>query len=200
MAAHGALNVARRKLGAVLRQVRHLAVADDLARVRAVGQIQSEPGRCQRGNERRRELFTRAVPVHAAAQHHGHAGHVAAAGHALDRRADRGTDRRQARPTSICCCSSRRAWRRPCRGAIAFRRCTSRMRDCRLRPRPGAPGRHPFGPGRSDHRASAKTALAQARPRQGSMAATPRRPVAIDTTPVGAERAAGLDGYPPDLR
>ncbi len=108
----------------VLHEVRHLALADHLARGRALGPLQPLAQR-ERLGQHDRGAVQAAVPVHGAAQHHGHAGHVAAARHAFLGRADRRADRRPGRRTSICFSSSRPRWSRRCHGAIGCRRCTS---------------------------------------------------------------------------
>ena len=80
----------------LLQQVRYLALAHDLARGRALGPLSPvAPG--QRLGRPDRAAVQAALPVHHPAQHHGHAGDVAAAGDALLGRADRRADRCQAR-------------------------------------------------------------------------------------------------------
>ena len=89
-------------------QVRHLALADDLARVGALGHTTTcrKPG--DGWDEHDRGAVHAALPVHHPAQHHGHAGHVAAAGDALERRADRRADRRQAGGRASAAAAGRR--------------------------------------------------------------------------------------------
>ena len=90
----------------VLHQARHLAVADHIAAVGTMGQLQSLQAR-RDGAEQRAGAVQDSLPIHHPAQHHGYAGDVAAAGHAFLRRADRGADRRspgrRASSPPTCC-------------------------------------------------------------------------------------------------
>ena len=89
----GAVNAARRKLARILCAVRRLAVADDARASPSPGATttSSKPGVSAR-RPRREALFAIPCQFTRAAQHHGHAGDLAAAGHALDGRADRRPD------------------------------------------------------------------------------------------------------------
>ena len=72
------------------------------------------------------ELFAIPVPVHGAAQHHGHARDVAAARHALDRRADRRADRGQTGRRACAAPARHRARAGHALDETAHRRCTCR--------------------------------------------------------------------------
>ena len=94
IAACNAANVARRKLGAFYTKY-DIWLSPTTSRVPSPGAATTcrAPERLGRHD---RQAVHPALPVHRAAQHHGHAGHVAAARHAFDGRADRRADRSQA--------------------------------------------------------------------------------------------------------
>ena len=100
-----AANTARRKLGAFYTKYDIWLSPTTSRAVRAVGQLQSLQAR-RDGREQCAGALQDPCQYTHPAQHHGHAGHVAAAGHALVRRADRRADRRppgrRAPPPAAC--------------------------------------------------------------------------------------------------
>ena len=131
LAAVSALNIARRKLARFY--TRHdIWLSPTTSRVAEPwGKYNlSRPGVSAANNVEL--LLAEPCQFTVAAQHHGHAGHVAAARHAFHRACRSACRSRAAPPTSIWCCSWPPCWSRPCRGAIACRRCMWRSWPARL--------------------------------------------------------------------
>ena len=94
LAALASLNTLRRQLATVFAGFDVWLTAEHAARRRAVGPVPPRPRRPVDRRDARSDDAT-AVPVLAAAQHHGHAGHLAAARDAFERPADRRAARRR---------------------------------------------------------------------------------------------------------